>query len=337
MENIASLKATVRKLQLDLYHKDLSLEETKQNMRAELANEVNKELNVLLLEKDDEISRLNQHITMQDARMRRMQSGNVVVEKTGTDEDKETIRSLLEENQRLQEQFEEVSDRLMAINSRNEISTDVDVLQNFKQEMDRERSEWQVKEASYKEEIDKLEVELDGIKGQVDKLTKDLEEALKKPKRKSAKQLELEKEVETMREEFMIVLAEKESEIDDLKERLVTVKNDFETQNKIHLETIHDLEVSLAQGKQKQEQKMNELRDLKNAYDQNIIEKETELVKLQDKLSFFEDLETKNASLTTRLMEREKSSSRYVKHLEQSLEQLRKEIIEYKEKSLDTL
>jgi hypothetical protein len=325
METIASLKATIRKLQLDLYHKDLSLEETKQKIRGELADEVKKELKVLLLEKDDEISRLNQHIVMQDARMKRLQSGNIIVEKVGIDEDKETIKSLLEENQRLQDQFEEVSDKLIAIDEKmlneKEKTQHIEHIKSLTKAYDNDTQIWKEKETTYKETIKKLEWELDTLsKDQVR-----LEEALKKPKRKSAKQIELEKEVETMREEFMLVLAEKETEIDDLKEQIKSMKTEFEKQNKHNIETIEDLACSFGNAENTISEKNNEICDLRNLYEEKIIDQETELCKLREKVTVIEDIETKNALLTSRLMEREKHNSKYVKHLEQTIEQLRQQ------------
>lgn len=337
MESITSLKATVRKLQLDLYHKDLSMEESKQKMRAELAEEVKKDLNVLLLEKDDEISRLNQHIAMLDSRMKRMQSGNVVdVQKVGTDEDKETIKSLLEENQRLQEQFDEVSDKLMKVIEKVEAREDSgekdELIQNLKTEFENEKDTWVKKEKTFKDTIENQETRLLSFEKENEKLSKELDELLKKPKRKSARQIELENEIETMREEYMLILGGKESEIDELKEHFDKTKIDYETYNKSQLATIESMVETLAEVETKlndnllsHQKHSQEMQNEKESYILSLFEKNAELEKMRDKISFLEDIESKNASLSARLMEREKSNSRYVKHLEQTLERLRSE------------
>jgi chromosome segregation ATPase len=268
---VSELKSKIRQLQLDLYHKDLSLEETKQKLRHQLAEEVKIEFDALLMEKNDELERTKQHLSSMEARMRRVQGNN---------EDSNKVEELQSIIERLQEENASVSKEMSKLTE------------------------------SFQKTFDENKV----LSTQLQEYNDTGKKSTKKTKA-SVEIANIKADMEKQQDEFLEILSQKESEIEFLTEEISSVKDDCVKKG----ETLQDIQSKYDDL----HKEMNDIRKYLHQYQEQEKDNEVLVEKIKEDLEKeIESLKNKNSVLTTRLLEREKKNSHYVKHLEQKVRQL---------------
>lgn len=268
---VSELKSKIRQLQLDLYHKDLSLEETKQKLRHQLAEEVKIEFDALLMEKNDELERTKQHLSSMEARMRRVQGNN---------EDSNKVEELQSIIERLQNENVSVSKEMSKITE------------------------------SFQKTFDENKV----LSTQLQEYNDTGKKSTKKTKA-SVEIANIKADMEKQQDEFLEILSQKESEIEFLTEEISSVKDDCVKKG----ETLQDIQSKYDDL----HKEMNDIRKYLHQYQEQEKDNEVLVEKIKEDLEKeIESLKNKNSVLTTRLLEREKKNSHYVKHLEQKVRQL---------------
>ena len=268
---VSELKSKIRQLQLDLYHKDLSLEETKQKLRHQLAEEVKIEFDALLMEKNDELERTKQHLSSMEARMRRVQGNN---------EDSNKVEELQSIIERLQEENASVSKEMSKLTE------------------------------SFQKTFDENKV----LSTQLQEYNDTGKKSTKKTKA-SVEIANIKADMEKQQDEFLEILSQKESEIEFLTEEISSFKDECVKKGEI-LQDIQSKYDDL-------HKEMNDIRKDLQQYQEQEKDNEDLVEKIKEDLEKeIESLKNKNSVLTTRLLEREKKNSHYVKHLEQKVRDL---------------